>query len=152
MMSKYDYLCKSSDSVFRRITGIKRETFIKLVGILESEYRQRMSKGGRPRKLSIPQMLLATLEYLREYRTYLHIGNSYCISESAAYKTIRWVEDTLVRHPDFSLPGRKALKKSDASYEVILVDVTETPIERPKKNRDIITLEKRRGTPLRASL
>ena len=152
MASKYEHLCKSSDTEFRRITGLKRETFIKIIEILESDYRRRMSKGGRPKKLSIPDMLLATLEYLREYRTYLHIGKSYGISESAAYKTIRWVEDTLVRHPDFSLPGRKALKKSEMSYEVILVDVTETPIERPKKNNAIITLEKRRGTPLRVNL
>lgn len=152
MANKYDHLCKSSDAVFRRITGLKRETFTKVVDILESEYHRRMSKGGRPKKLSIAEMLLATLEYLREYRTYLHIGKSYGISESAAYKTIRWVEDTLVRHPDFSLPGRKALKKSEMSYEVILVDVTETPIERPKKNNAITTLEKRRGTLLKASL
>ena len=152
MANKYDHLCKSSDGIFRRITGLKRETFIRLVDILESEYQRRMSKGGRPKKLSIPEMLLATLEYLREYRTYLHIAKSYGISESAAYKTIRWVEDTLVRHRDFSLPGRKALKKSEMSYEVILVDVTETPIERPKKNNAIIIPEKRRDTPLRVSL
>ena len=152
MSSKYEDLKKSSAAVFRRVTGLQRETFTKIVGILESEHRRRMLKGGRPKKLSIPDMLLATLEYLREYRTYLHIGKSYGISESAAYNTIRWVEDTLVRHPDFSLPGRKALKKRDVSYEVILVDVTETPIERPKKNNAVITLAKRRGTPLRASL
>jgi hypothetical protein len=83
-------------------------------------------------------MLLATLEYLREYRTYLHIGNSNGISESAAYNTIRWVEDTLVRHPDFAFPGRKALKETDVSYEVILVDATETPIERPKKTKSLL--------------
>ena len=78
-------------------------------------------------------MLLA-LEYLREYRTYFHIGQSYGISESAAYKASRWVEDTLIKHPDFALPGRKALEKSDMQYEVILIDASETPIERPKKN------------------
>jgi Helix-turn-helix of DDE superfamily endonuclease len=122
MASKYEHLCKSSDAIFRRVTGLKRETFIKIIEILESDYRRRMLKGGRPKKLSIADMLLATLEYLREYRTYLHIGKSYGISERAAYKTIRWVEDMLVRHPDFSLPGRKALKKSEMSYEVILLD------------------------------
>lgn len=152
MMSKYENLCKSRESVFRRITGVKRETFGKMVNILELEYHKRMKKGGRPRNLSIEDMLLATLEYLREYRTYLHIGNSYGISESAAYNSIRWVEDTLVRYSDFSLPGRKALKKSDMSYEVILIDATETPIERPKKNKNAITQEKRNVIPLRASL
>lgn len=119
---------------------------------MEAEYVQQRRRGGRPRALSIADMLLATLEYLREYRTYLHIGNSYGISESAAYNTIRWVENTLVRHPDFSLPGRKALKKSDMHYEVILIDSTETPIERLKKNKKLITLERKKDTLLRASL
>jgi len=85
-------------------------------------------------------------------RTYLHIGNSYWIIESAAYNTIQWVEDTLVRHPDFSLPGSKELKKSDMTYEVILVDATETLIERPRKNKKPITLERKKGIPLRVSL
>jgi hypothetical protein len=33
----------------------------------------------------------------------------------------------------FTLPGRKALLKSNTDFEVILTDATETPIERPKK-------------------
>jgi Helix-turn-helix of DDE superfamily endonuclease len=152
MMSKYEKLCKSSDSVFRRITGVKHETFSKMVDILVAKYNERMKKGGRPRALSITDMLLATLEYLREYRTYLHIGNSYGISESAAYNTIRWVENTLVRHPDFSLPGRKELKKRNMAYEVILIDATETPIERPKKNKSTFIQARKKGTLLRASL
>ena len=78
-------------------------------------------------------MLLATLEYLREYRTYAHFAASYAVAESSIYRGIRWVEDTLIKDGTFSLPGRKALLKNDVEYEVILVDVTEMPIERPKK-------------------
>ena len=73
------------------------------------------------------------LEYIREYRTYFHIATSYGISESVAYKIVRWVEDTLIKDPVFALPGRKALLKSDMGYEVLLIDASETPIERPKK-------------------
>ena len=76
------------------------------------------------------------LEYIREYRTYFHIANSYGVSESAAYKAVRWIEDTLIKHPDFALPGRKVLLKSDMEFEVLLVDASETPIERPKKKLD----------------
>ena len=86
--------------------------------------------------------MLITLEYIREYRTYIHISKSYGISESTAYKTARWVEDTLIQHPDFALPGRKIL--TSGSYDTILIDATETPIERPKKNRSSSTLERRR--------
>ena len=91
-------------------------------------------------------MLLMTLEYLREYKTYFHISQSYNISESSAYKAVRWVEDILIKHPDFALPGRKALLKGDMEYEVVLIDATETPIERPKKNKSFSTLGKRKNT------
>ncbi|NGX53283.1 MAG: hypothetical protein KR126chlam5_01596, partial [Candidatus Anoxychlamydiales bacterium] len=69
------------------------------------------------------------------YRTYFHISQSYGISESTAYKNVRMVEDTLIKHPDFALPGRKALLKSNIEYDIVLVDATETPIEGPKKQK-----------------
>ena len=40
-----------------------------------------------------------------------------------------------IKHPDFALPGRKSLIKSDMNYEVVLIDATETPVERPKKKQ-----------------
>ena len=107
--------------------------------ILEQANRKKKTKGGRKNKLSIENMLLMSLEYIREYRTYFHISQSYGVSESTAYKTVRWVEDSLIKHPDFALPGRKALLKSDVEYDVVLVDATESPIERPKKSKSIFT-------------
>ena len=81
---------------------------------------------------------MATLEYLRKYHTYAHIAASYGIVESNIYRGIKWVEDTLVRDGIFSLPGRKAPLKTDVEYKVILVDATESPIERPKKAKAIL--------------
>ena len=66
------------------------------------------------------------LEYLREYRTYFHIGKSYGLSEPNAYKGIKWVEDSLAKGGAFSLPGRKALAKGAAEHEAVLMDATET--------------------------
>ena len=34
---------------------------------------------------------------------------------------------------------KKELLKSDAEYEVILIDATESPVERPQKNRENTT-------------
>ena len=85
------------------------------------------------------------LEYLREYRTYFHIGRSYGMSESNCFKIIRWIEDTLIKHPDFALPGRKELLKSEVEYEVIVIDGTETAIERPKKSKNTFIQEKRKN-------
>lgn len=130
---KFETVKELDDEKFRRLTGVKRTTFDKMVGILEQSIKSRKTNKGRRKKLSIENMLLMTLEYIREYRTYFHISQSYSVSESNAYKTVKWVEDTLIKHPDFALPGRKALLKSDMEYEVVLVDASETPIERPKK-------------------
>lgn len=143
---KFETVRNLKDEAFRRLTGVKKKTFDHMSTLLEEEFRIKKAKGGRPSKLSIQDMLLMTLEYLREYRTYFHIAKSYGISESSAYKNIKWVEDTLIKHPDLALPGKKALLQSDMEYEVILVDATETPIERPKKNKSTITQGRRRGT------
>jgi hypothetical protein len=132
-MNKYKQLADLSDEKFRRLSGVQRKTFEKMVEILERAHRQKKKQGGRPNKLCVEDMLLMALEYLREYRTYFHIGQSYGLSESNAYQTIKWVEDTLVKDGIFSLPGRKALLKSDMEFEVVLIDATETPVERPKR-------------------
>ena len=134
---KYDQISDLPNEQFRRLTGIKRQTFQKMLEILKEDDERKKVKGGRKNKLSLENQLLMALEYIREYRTYFHISKSYGVSESTAYKTVRWVEDTLIKHSDFALPGRKALLKSDMEYEVVLVDASETPIERPKKRFEI---------------
>ena len=103
--------------------------------ILRKAEIKKKEQGGRKSKLSIEDCLLMTLEYLREYRTYFHVSQSYGVSESTAYDIIKGIESTLIKHPDFALPGRKALIKSDIGYEVVLIDATETQVERPKKKK-----------------
>ena len=146
-MERHDSLTRLSDSQFRRLTGVKRKTFARMLEILEAAHAAKKAKGGRPNALDVRAMLLMALEYLREYRTYFHIGASYGLSEGAAYTTIRWVEDTLVKDGAFSLPGRKELLKSGAGIEAVLVDATETPVQRPKKNSADTTRARRSGTP-----
>ena len=143
---RYDKLQRYDDEEFRRLTGIKRQTFIKIVQILQTAEINKKSRGGKPNILTIEDRLLMALEYMREYRTYFHVAASYGVSESSCYPNIRWIEDILVKHPDFRLPGRKELLKSDVSYEVVLIDATETPIERPKKDKSAFTQVKRKGT------
>ena len=145
-MKELHPLSHLTDAQFRRLTGVKRETFTKMLSILRLAHAAKKSKGGRPNTLGVREMLLMTLEYLREYRTYFHIGSNYGVSESAAYTTIRWVEDTLVKDGTFSLPGRKELLKSDTGIEVILVDATESPVQRPKKNNADTTPARRSDT------
>ena len=130
---KFETVKDLKEEQFRRLTGVKRSTFNKMIEVLKESIEGRESRNGRKKKLSIENCLLMALEYIREYRTYFHVSQSYGVSESTTYKTVKWVEDTLIKDPVFSLPGRKALLKSDMEYEVVLIDATESPIERPKK-------------------
>ena len=127
---------------FRRLTGVKRSTFERMREILLDAEIKKKHRGGRPSKRILEDRLLMTLEYLREYRTYFHIGQSYGVSESNAYQAIRWIEDHTIRSKAFSLPGRKALLKSENEFEIILIDATESPIERPKKTKSVLLWQK----------
>jgi hypothetical protein len=131
---RYDDLKRKSSEDFRRLTGILPATFEKMVKILRISYQKKHARWGRKPKLDIEHSLLMSLEYLREYRTYFHIAHSYGTSESAAYKTICWIEDTLIKEGTFSLPGKKDLTNHNPD-DVLLIDATESPIERPKKSR-----------------
>ena len=133
-MGKYKELEEFSEKQFRRLTGVRRDTFEKMVAVLLESQQRRYRKAGRKGTLSIEDKLLMALEYLREYRTYFHLGRSYGVSESACYRACRCVEDVLIKSGVFSLPGKKELLKSDREYEVILIDASESAIERPKKS------------------
>ena len=141
---KYEKINEYDEKKFRRIAGVKRATVEKMVEILKKSYAEKHKRRGRKPKLSIENQLLAALEYWREYRTYAHIAANYGIAESNIYRSIKWIENTLIKDGTFSLPGKKELLKSDTEYEVVLIDATETPVERPQKNKESITQERKK--------
>jgi len=138
----YETIEHLKDRDFKRLTGVQRETFNQMLAVIEKGLRN----FGRPPKLSRADQLLMTLMYWREYRTEFHIAQSYGVSEATVCRTIRRVEDALVRSKKFRLPGNKTLQASDAVFEVVLVDVSEQPVERPKKAKNGITVAKRSVT------
>jgi hypothetical protein len=140
---RYEEIKDWKDTDFKRLTGVKTETFNQMLMVLERE----LASFGRPPKLSRADQLLMTLMYWREYRTQFHIAGSYGISEATVCRTINKVEEALVRSGEFRLPGKKVLQPSDTIIEVVLVDVSEQPIERPKKSKNNITAAKRSVTP-----
>ncbi len=132
---------------FKRLCGVRPETFIKMVGVVRTSSQPKL-KTGRPGKLSLEDQVLMTLEYWREYRTYFHIGQSWGVNESTAYRIIRRIEDTLIQSKVFTLLGKKKLQSSNDDIKVVVVDVTETPIERPQKNKNSSIVGKRESTLL----
>jgi hypothetical protein len=139
----YETIKQLKDSDFKRLTGVQRETYDLMLKVIEKGLRD----FGRPTKLSRADQLLMTLMYWREYRTEFHIAQSYGVSEATVCRTIRKVEDVLVRSKKFRLPGKKALQASDMVFEVLLVDVSEQPVERPKKAKNGTTAAKRSIIP-----
>jgi len=133
-------------STFKRMFGVKPDTFAKMKEILEKEYGKLHQKGGSPPKLSVENKLYATLKYLREYRTMEHIGGDYGVSKSTICESIQWVENTLKQDGTFELPGKKVLKEASGAVEFAVIDVTESPINRPKKTKKPIIQAKRSAT------
>jgi len=132
---KYELIKGYKNADFKEVTGINIETFSAMITVLKDAYSNVHARGGRPRNLCIEDMLLMTLEYFKEYRTLKCIGASYGLFKTNVEKTIRWVETVLVKSGLFKLPGKKKLTQSNIEYEVIVVDSTETPIERPKNRQ-----------------
>lgn len=135
---RYETIKQLKDADFKRLTGVQRRTFEQMLKVIEKSLRD----FGRPTKLSRADQLLMTLMYWREYRTEFHIAQSYGVSEATVCRTIQKVENALIRSGRFRLPGKKALQPSDTVFEVVLVDVSEQPIERPKKAKNSITAAK----------
>lgn len=141
----YNKIQKLNDEQFRRKTGVKRNTFLKMVEIVLREEVLRKKLSGRPLKLSYEDQVLMMLEYLREYRTYFSLGQIYDVSEANCYKICRRIEDILIKVPEFKLPNKRDVYE-DPNIEVVVVDATESPIERPKKTKENITQERKRST------
>ena len=105
-----------------------------MVRIVRDKEKQK-KKSGRPPKLRIEDQILLTLQYLREYRTYYQIGIDWKISESNACRIVLKIENILIRSRKFALPGKKKLLDYSLDEDLILMDVMESPIERPTQHQ-----------------
>ena len=130
----YKQIENLNEQEFKRLCGVKPKLFQEMVEVLKPALPQPKQKGGQP-KLSTEDQLLIALEYWREYRTYFHIAQSWGVHESTVCRIVHRVEDKLINSQKFSLPGKKALLKKDREWSAVIVDVGESPIERPQKNR-----------------
>lgn len=142
---RYSQLESRKASEFQRLTGVKPAVFVAMLEAVQSQTRV----FGRPCKLSLADQLLLCLMYWREYRTMAHIALAYEVSEPTVHRTIRKIEEALTRSGEFTLPGKKILRGEEIEFEVVLVDATEVPIQRPQdqKNSVYATQERRNDTP-----
>lgn len=62
------------------------------------------------------------------------------IHETTVGRIIRKVEDVLIKCAKFRLPSPRQLYEPGGEWKVMVIDVGEMEIERPKKNRNFTTV------------
>ena len=134
----------------RRGARWPRKTFEAMLEVLEQGEAEKR-KPGRPSKLALPDQLLLTLSYWREYRTLFHIGADYGVHESNAQRIVTRVEKRLIGSARFALSPRETLLEEGSRVAVVVLDAAESPVERPKKNSANTTAARRSGTRTRSS-
>jgi hypothetical protein len=85
--------------------------------------------------------LLVLLQYWREYRSYFHIAQDWGIHETTVSRIVRRLEMILIKSGIFKLPKKREILEQD--LEIVVIDVSEQEIERPKKNREVTTAARR---------
>lgn len=142
----YQHLKRLKSSAFKRRCGVRPETFEQMAEVLRPHLDRSGKRGGQC-KLSVEDQLLLVLEYWREYRTQFHIATTWGLSESAVCRLIGKVETQLMKSGKFRLPGKKQLYQNASQWSVVVVDVTESPVERPKKNSELTTAARKSTIP-----
>ncbi len=141
----YEKLKNLSPANFKRYCGVERKTFDKMCAVVRRKSSAQRLVAGRPPKLLTEDQVLLTLEYWREYRTMFHLATNWGISESAVSRIITRVEDILSDSKEFALPAKRA-EDFSPDLEIVVVDVVETEVERPKKNKNAIIRGRKSGT------
>ena len=132
---RYEEVSKLSNTKFKRIVGVKKLVFDLMIKILSVAYAIKHEFGGRPDKANLEDKLLIALNYWREYRTYAHLGVTYGYSESQVCRIVKWCEDVLIKSGQFTVGGKKELLSINPEH-LVLIDATESPIQRPKKKAE----------------
>ncbi|EPV14413.1 hypothetical protein SAG0331_06550 [Streptococcus agalactiae GB00588] len=123
----YEASKQLTDVRFKRLVGVQRTTFEEMLAVLKTAYQRKHAKGGRTPKLSLEDLLMATLQYMREYRSYEQIAADFGIHESNLIRRSQWVESTLIQS------GFTISKTHLSAEDTVIVDATEVKINRPKK-------------------
>lgn len=148
---RYKQTKKLSNREFKRLVGVQRRTFDEMVKVLQDAASVKQTRGC-PKKLDLEDQALICLQYWREYRTYFHIASDWLVSESTVCRTVHWVETTLISSRRFRLGGKKSLLTSSHKPKTVVMDVTESQIERPKHGQKRFYSGKQKRHTLKSQL
>lgn len=133
-MQYYEKYLQFSEEKFRRMTGLSKQQFSKILVLFLDYVDKYWTKRGRPSNFTLSDRLLLTFRYLRDYPTFVVLGNEFGISESFSNKIFNKVIKSLLQI--LKLPNLKDLENNGTIIEKVLIDVSEQETERPKKNKE----------------
>lgn len=143
---KYEEVKDLKPEEFRRLTGVKPDTFKKMLCVLEAAEEKRKARqryrGGKKPKLTLADQLMLTLCYLREYRTQFHVSKSYGLHETHCGRIIRHVEDTLMKSREFTLPGKKRCSPRTSNTKWWSLMRPKRPLNARKKTKAVLLRQK----------
>jgi predicted DNA-binding protein YlxM (UPF0122 family) len=137
-------LSRLKASEYSEVLGVKKESFELMFSVLREAYDLLHKRGGKPPTLSVLEKLIITLSYYRDYLPMRKIAWEYGVSKNAISKSVAWVESVLIKDKRFHLPNKRELRETN--FDVILVDCTESPIQRPQKNSESTIPASKNGT------
>ncbi len=135
MLTFDDVRCQQPKEFLRNF-GISLESFLFLVDkinefFIEEKKTNPMKQRGPKPTICLEDRFLLTLVYLRNYSTFSQVGMQFGIHESYANKIFHRISHVLVK----VLKMEKRIDLFRDDLEAIVIDVTEQPIERPKKGQ-----------------
>jgi len=120
--------------IFVRLLGMEIKQFDlicqKLEGLWLEEVTKKYKKHGRNYKLPLAEMLMMMLMYYRTYNTQMQLGFMFGVDDSRVCRIIRLLEPLVAKI--ISIEKNRELSQQEVA---LLIDVTEQPIERPKKGQ-----------------
>lgn len=115
---RYEQVKNLKDGEFKRLCGVKKETFLEMCAIVRQKDARQTS--GRNSNLMVEDQVLLTLSFWREYRTMFHLGQDWGLHESNVSRLVRRIEDIIIKSGKFSLPGKKRLLEDESvSYTIV---------------------------------
>lgn len=136
---------------FKRLVGISHKNFCHIVERIKSNHANRKSlrkRGKNKSKISWEDRVLLVFYYLRHYPTFENLGYIFDISESYCHKIYTKMVAMLMKI--LKLPSRKELL--DDKYKILIIDVSEQPIERPKKKQKAFYSGKKHRHTIKAQM
>jgi hypothetical protein len=133
------------------MVGVTKIQFDLILDLFREYVNTNWSRSGRPSSFGLEDRLLLTFRYLRDYPTFIVLGNEFGISESFSNKIFNKVAKSLVKV--LPLPNltdlQNKLKDSGKVLQKVIIDVSEQRTERPKKNKSSDTVENKNTTQIK---